>query len=116
MANTKVTLHFANERLDRAAYIAETVGFGEVVRVAEWVNRENKPVYEQILNTGVLVVFNEQRRIITMYIMTEKDLYGRYTKNNWGKPPKSLVDKVRKNKKMGYTENQPNFHKPGTKS
>ena len=116
MANTKVTLHFANERLDRATYIAETVGFGEVVKSAEWINTNGEMVYEQILESGVMVVLGSNRRIVTMYIMTEEDLFGRFLKNHWGKPPHWLVDKVRKNKKMGYTKNQPDHHKPLKKS
>ena len=35
MAN-KVTIHFRDERAERATYIAQTVGFGEVIRTAEF--------------------------------------------------------------------------------
>ena len=41
MAN-KVTLHFRNDRADRATYIAQTVGFGEIVRTAEFFNRNRR--------------------------------------------------------------------------
>lgn len=109
MAN-KVSLHFRNERADRATYIAQTVGFGEVIRTAEYFNRNNLYEMKQITETGVLIVRGGVGQIITMYIMKPEQLTEIYKLNHWGRVPAWLMTKAKKNWQKGYTQNQPDYH------
>ena len=109
MAN-KVTIHFAQERVDRAVYIAETVGFGEIIRTAEYFNHNNLYSIKQITETGVLIVRGSSGQIVTMFIMRPEQVEEIYRKNHWGRVPAWLMAKVKKNWKKGYTQNQPDYH------
>ena len=109
MAN-KVSIHFAQDRVERAAYIAETVGFGEIVRTAEYYNRDNLFETKQITETGVMIVRGSSGQIVTMFIMRPDQVEEIYKKNNWGRVPSWLMTKVKKNWKKGYTQNQPDYH------
>ena len=109
MAN-KVSLHFRNERANRATYIAQTVGFGEVIRTAEYFNRNNLYEMKQVTETGVLIVRGGAGQIVTMYIMKPEQLTEIYKLNHWGRVPAWLMAKAKKNKQKGYTQNQPDFH------
>lgn len=109
MAN-KVTIHFAQDRIDRATYIAETVGFGEIIRTAEYFNRNNLFEMKQITETGVLIVRGSSGQIVTMFIMRPEQVEEIYRKNHWGRVPAWLMTKAKKNWKKGYTQNQPDYH------
>ena len=109
MAN-KVTIHFAQDRVERAAYIAETVGFGEIVRTAEYFNHNNLFEMKQITETGVLIVRGSAGQIVTMFIMRPDQVEEIYRRNHWGRVPTWLMAKAKKNWKKGYTQNQPDYH------
>lgn len=104
MAN-KVTMHFKNDRIDRAVYIAETVGFGEVFKTAVYPTQDI-----QITDTGVIIVVNHRGAIITTYIARVNQILEIYKTQEWGNAPQWLLSKANKNWKKGYTKNQPDYH------
>lgn len=109
MAN-KVTIHFRDERANRATYIAQTIGFGEVVRTAEFFRRDGMFQRMQVTETGVVILTNVSGAIITMYIARPEQLVESYKLNRWGRVPQWLMGKAQKNWKKGYTQNQPDYH------
>lgn len=109
MAN-KVTIHFRDERADRATYIAQTIGFGEVIRTAEIYHANGLVEIRQITETGVQISRGVDGRLITMFIMRKQQIYRLYKTNGWGNPPHWLITKAEKNWKKGYTQNQPDYH------
>lgn len=108
MAN-KVTIHFAQDRIERATYIAETVGFGEVYRTVEIWHRDGRFEIRQITETGVQISRTADGRLITMFIMKPKQLVELHKAYGWGRVPTWLMAKAEKNWKKGYTQNQPDF-------
>ena len=109
MAN-KVTLHFRDERADRATYIAQTVGFGQTVRYTEYYDNLGRFARVEIIETGVVIVRNEFNSLVTMYIARPEQLMKIYKRNDWGHVPQWLITKAQKNWKKGYTQNQPDYH------
>ena len=94
-----VTKHFRNDRADRATYIAQTVGFGEVVKETM---RNNTATIEQVTETGVIIVRNLNTAIITMYIGQMNQIAAIYGDK---RVPMWLVNKIKKNVK--YAKKQP---------
>jgi hypothetical protein len=68
----KLTYHFTSERLDRYAFIATTIGVGEVVHSHKQTRTKvgDAPCTVDITNTGVAVVRTPENAIVTMYILT----------------------------------------------
>ena len=99
MTFTNVSKHFREERLNRAAYIATTVGSGEVVA-----EMSSKALVMRITDTGViLVVEPETDTLVTMYIATVEQ----YTYiANLVRVPKDLKKKVKYNESKNYTKEQ----------
>lgn len=96
-----ITNHFKRDRIERAAYISQTVGFGDVVQTSVGYS-EGRYNRRELMETGVIIVRNENDVIITMFIATEKQVKAMYKGN---KVPQWLMRKVRNNKK--YVEGQP---------
>lgn len=107
---TKVTLHFRDERADRATYIAQTIGFGAVVNRAEYFNRDGMFSVIEVTETGVVVIRGNVNQLVTMYIVRPEQLVEIYKQNRWGKVPMWLMNKAKKNWQKGYTKNQPDYH------
>ena len=109
------TRHFREERLDRAAYIAQTVGFGEVC-VRHTYSREGyaRPITIEFTDTGVIIVRGDNNAIITMYIATTSDLIKNFKASGLGKVPMNLINKAKKNMARGYVKTQPDHHNPKT--
>ena len=108
MAN-KVSIHFKEERIDRATYIAKTVGFGKIVQAAHYYRQDGKYTVHTITETGVIILYGTNNKIITMFIARPEQVIALYKKNEWGKVPNWLMNKVNKNWKKGYTQNQPDY-------
>ena len=99
MTFTNISKHFREERLNRATYIATTVGFGEVVA-----EMPSKALVMRITDTGViLVVEPETDTLVTMYIATVEQ----YTYiANCVRVPKDLKKEVKHNESKNYTKEQ----------
>ena len=100
MAN-KVTIHFSNDRIERATYISQTVGFGEVYRTAEIWHDDGLLEIRQITETGVQISRGSDGRLITMFILRPKQLIDLYRMCKWGRVPGWLMAKAEKNWKKG---------------
>ena len=107
---TKVTIHFRDERVDRATYISQTVGFGAVVNRAEYFNRDGMFSVMEVIETGVVVIRGNVNQLVTMYIARPEQLVEIYKQNRWGKVPMWLMNKAKKNWQKGYTKNQTDYH------
>lgn len=91
--------HALAERADRIAYIATTIGFGEIVHAVWDVKNQN---YRCITNTGVMIIKSRDDVIITMFIAT----YGQVEKLYNGNVPKSMSEVIRRNTKRKFIEKQ----------
>ena len=91
--------HALTERADRIAYIATTIGFGEIVHAVWDVNNQN---YRCITDTGVMMSKSRDDVIITMFIAT----YGQVERLYNGDVPKSISDVIRRNTKRKLNEKQ----------
>lgn len=96
----RTTNHFRNDRLDRAAYIAQYIGFGEVVKQSY---RADTDTFQQITDTGIIIARNRKNVIVTMYIANINQVRAIYKDENI---PSWLAAKVKKNAAK-YLKNQP---------
>ena len=99
MTFTNVSKHFKEERLNRATYIATTIGFGNVI--AELPSHD---LTMRLTDTGVVfVVESETDTLVTMYIAS----FEHYTYiSNLVKLPKNTKKIIRYNEAKGYTKEQ----------
>ena len=91
-----ITNHFKEDRLDRALYIAQTIGFGEVVKECY---RADTKTFQQITDTGVMIARSDiDRAIVTVYVATMNQVRAVYGED---RVPSWLVAKVKKNNSKG---------------
>ncbi len=66
--------HFKNDRADRYAFIATTIGVGTIIHSHKqaWNKWGTEPCTVNITSTGVAIVTNPENKIVTMYILTLK--------------------------------------------
>lgn len=102
---SKTTKHFREDRMDRAVYIAQTVGFGEIVLSVVDENRHN--LFE-LYESGACVIraLSEEAEIITMYIATLEQVNRLYRIAN-RRTPTFMVNKAKHNTHKKYIQNQP---------
>lgn len=67
-----MTTHFKNDRADRYAFIATTIGLGEVIHSHTQVysKQYKDPCIVEITTTGVAIVKAPSGAIVSMYILT----------------------------------------------
>lgn len=70
MIKKNTTLHASKDRINRWAFISQTVGYGEIVCRRYHIDEQGRPAYKCITDTGVLVVLNKDNDIVTFYIAT----------------------------------------------
>lgn len=103
----KLSQHLMRERAGRYAFIATTVGLGEIVHKHSRLHiRDNKPCTVGITSTGVIVVTGEDDTIVTLYLGTITEVQTYFDK---GKVPCVLEAIVRTNMKRGYISLQNTF-------
>ena len=102
----KVTIshHLRADRLDRVAYIATTIGYGNIVFER---HSPSTPTVSCLTDTGVLIVKDEEGMIITMYIAEYKQA-NYVTHNN---TPQWLSNVIKKNlqKRRHILQNEATF-------
>ena len=99
MAKVKFSKHALEERADRIAYIATTIGFGEII-FQEWDDRYQN--YQCLTDTGVIIAKASDDTIITMFIAT----YDQAHRLMKGKVPTAVKNKILKNMKRNRTTQQ----------
>ena len=67
-----MTTHFKNDRADRYAFIATTVGLGEVIHSHTQIysKQYKDPCVVEITTTGVAIIKAPSGAIVSMYILT----------------------------------------------
>lgn len=95
----KMTRHMKNDRIDRAVFIAMTVGFGNVVHTKY---SEETNTYSYLTDTGVILIKNPKDVIITMYIANMAQAYA----VSGGQLSKALLKIVQKNIAKNYLKLQ----------
>ena len=96
-----VTQHLAQDRADRAIFIAMTRGIGEPV--AERQSWKDTKAIMTLTDTGVIVVKNLQGKIITMYYCTVTEAKWVVNKKAL---PQAVYNVITKNCKNGYIKKQ----------
>ena len=95
--------HALNERADRIAYIATTIGFGEVI-ARKVVEDERGKAMRLLTDTGVIIVTDlREERILTMWIANPtqvKDFYPDGVRNQ------AVLRLVKKYMEKGYQNEQ----------
>jgi hypothetical protein len=101
MLKRNCSYHISEERLDRACFIMQTVGIGEVIKEIRCVQKDGRISWQCLTNTGVILVLSEDKKLcITLYIATQPKVSAMYQ----GKTPSWVFNIVRKNRK--YAEEQ----------
>ena len=98
-----ITYHISEDRLDRACYIMETIGIGEIIKEQKCIDEKGRTSWQCLTNTGVLLVFDEKKEIIiTLYIASQPKVSAMYE----GKTPSWVFKIVRKNRKYAEMQNK----------
>lgn len=98
-----ITYHISEDRFDRACYIMETVGIGEVIKEQRCIDEKGRVSWQCLTNTGVLLVFDEKKEIIiTLYIASQPKVSAMYE----GKTPSWVFKIVRKNRRYAEMQNK----------
>jgi hypothetical protein len=98
-----ITYHISEDRLDRACYIMQTIGIGEIVKEEKCFDEKGRTSWQCLTDTGVLLVLDEKKEIvITLYIATQAKVSAMYK----GKTPSWMFKIVRKNKVYQEMQNK----------
>ena len=97
------TYHISEDRLDRACYIMQTVGIGEIVKEERCIQEDGRISWQCLTNTGVILVLSEDRKIvITLYIASQAKVSAMYK----GNTPSWMFKVVKKNKVYQEMQNK----------
>lgn len=97
------TYHISEDRLDRACFIMQTVGIGEIVKEERCVQEDGRISWQCLTNTGVILVMSEDRKIvITLYIASQAKVSAMYK----GNTPSWMFKVVKKNKVYQEMQNK----------
>lgn len=103
MLKRNCSYHISEDRIDRAMYIMETVGIGEIIKEVRQVDEKGRVSWQCLTNTGVILVMSEDKQIcITLYIATQPKVSAMYQ----GKTPSWVFNKVRKNRQYAEQQNK----------
>lgn len=103
MLKRNCSYHISEDRIDRAMYIMETVGIGEIIKEVRQVDEKGRVSWQCLTNTGVILVMSEDKKIcVTLYIATQPKVSAMYQ----GKTPSWVINKVRKNRQYAEQQNK----------
>lgn len=103
MMKRNITYHISEDRLDRACYIMQTVGIGEIIKEQKCIDDKGRASWQCLTNTGVLLVLDEYKKmVITLYIASQPKVSAMYE----GKTPSWVINMVRKNRKYAEEQNK----------
>ena len=95
----EMTWHMKKDRINRAVFIAMTVGFGNVVHT-KYCKESN--TYSYLTDTGVIIIKDPKDVIITMYLANVAQAYA----VSGGQLSKALLKIVQKNIAKNYLKLQ----------
>ena len=97
------TYHISEDRLDRACYIMQTVGIGEIVKEERCIQEDGRISWQCLTDTGVILVLSEDRKVaITLYIASQAKVSAMYK----GNTPSWMFKVVKKNKVYQEMQNK----------
>ena len=103
MIKRNITYHISEDRLDRACYIMQTVGLGEIIKESHSVDAEGRGYWRCFTNTGVMLILNEEKtKAVTLYIASQPQVSALYE----GKTPSWVFKLVKKNKEYAEMQNK----------
>lgn len=106
MIKRNISYHISEDRLDRACYIMQTVGLGEIIKEQMGVDEQGRTYWRCFTNTGVMLIMNaDKSRVVTLYIAEQKQVSSIYQ----GKTPSWVFALVRKNMKYAKEQNKVRF-------
>ena len=98
-----ISYHISEDRLNRACYIMQTVGLGEIIKEQRGTDEQGRVYWRCFTNTGVMLIFNEQKtRMVTLYIASQPQVSAMYE----GKTPSWVFALVRKNAQYAKMQNE----------
>lgn len=106
MLKRNITYHISEDRIDRACYIMQTIGIGEVIKEERCVDEKGRISWQCLTNTGVILILSEDKKIaITLYIASQPKVSAMYK----GNTPSWVINMVRKNRKYAEEQNKVRF-------
>ena len=85
MIKRNASYHISEDRIDRACFIMQTVGLGEIIKEVRCEDERGRISWQCLTDTGVLLVLNEQKTMaITLYIATQPKVSAMYKGNPTG--------------------------------
>jgi hypothetical protein len=103
MIKRNASYHISEDRIDRACFIMQTVGLGEIIKEVRCEDERGRISWQCLTDTGVLLVLNEQKTMaITLYIATQPKVSAMYK----GNTPSWVLKMVRKNKVYAEMQNK----------
>lgn len=98
-----ITYHISEDRLDRACFIMQTIGIGEIVKEERCIQEDGRISWQCLTNTGVILVLSEDRKVaITLYIASQAKVSAMYK----GNTPSWMFKIVKKNKVYQEMQNK----------
>ena len=103
MMKRNITYHISEERIDRAVFIMQTIGIGNIIKEVRQVDEKGRVGWQCLTDTGVLLVLSEDKKIcVTLYIASQPKVSAMYQ----GKTPSWVINMVRKNRKYAEEQNK----------
>lgn len=103
MMKRNISYHISEDRLDRACYIMQTIGIGEIIKEQKGQDQQGRVFWRCFTNTGVMLIMNEDKsRVVTLYIAEQKQVSSVYE----GKTPSWVFALVRKNAQYAKIQNK----------
>jgi hypothetical protein len=103
MIKRNISYHISEDRLDRACYIMQTIGIGEIIREQHSVDERGRGYWRCFTNTGVMLIMDEPKKmVITLYIANQDQVSSIYK----GNTPSWVFAMVKKNIKYAKEQNK----------
>ena len=103
MIKRNISYHISEDRLDRACYIMQTIGLGDIIKEQHGVDERGRGFWRCFTNTGVMLIMDEHKtKAVTLFIADQKQVSSMYQ----GKTPSWVFAMVRKNVKYAKMQNK----------
>lgn len=103
MLKRNISYHISEDRLDRACYIMQTIGIGDIIKEQRGIDKQGRVYWRCFTNTGVMLIMNaDKSRVVTLYIAEQKQVSSVYE----GKTPSWVFALVRKNMRYAKEQNK----------
>lgn len=103
MIKRNISYHISEDRLDRACYIMQTIGIGDIIKEQRGIDEQGRVYWRCFTNTGVILIMNENKsRAVTLYIAEQKQVSSIYQ----GKTPSWVFALVKKNARYAKEQNK----------